>query len=290
MRANSENFGYDVLPLGNKWWRHRWEYSFVEACIISLLCLIAAFWEKLALTFLRTKVDHVASLSPLFFAESNSNYETIVLLIWRRRFTETMVVQLFVLMTLWMFMRFGVFHLWVVFQFTVTRNIHLPVEAVVYIKLAWDVSIQLVFAMIVYYTLMLQVCVVASKNTRDCMRLECGLEDELAKHPIHPMMMGKFATSPAEYAALKNTWFELVAQRATLAASEEAMSRRRNRAKSEVNSVQNEQQHYQRVSDADQTLKTHRQDLVLQNLKQALAHALHHLKWLEHRNEIEKVS
>lgn len=57
-----------------------------------------------------------------------------------------------------------------------------------------------------------------------------------------------------------------------------------------VTSVKNEWQHYERVVDADASLKNHRFDLVLQNLKQALADATHHLKWLHHRNEIEQDS
>ena len=42
--------------------------------------------------------------------------------------------------------------------------------------------------------------------------------------------------------------------------------------------------------DADASLKNHRQDLVLTNLKTALGDAIHHLKWLEHRNDIEAQS
>lgn len=52
----------------------------------------------------------------------------------------------------------------------------------------------------------------------------------------------------------------------------------------------NEAQHYQRVKAADQTLSGHRSELVLGNLTQALADALHHLKWLQHRNALEQGS
>jgi hypothetical protein len=44
------------------------------------------------------------------------------------------------------------------------------------------------------------------------------------------------------------------------------------------------------VVEADASLKNHRQDLVLNNLKTALQDAIHHLKWLGHRNEIEAAS
>lgn len=44
--------------------------------------------------------------------------------------------------------------------------------------------------------------------------------------------------------------------------------------------LENESSHYQRVAAADQTLKGHRAELVHNNLKQALADASHHLKWL----------
>lgn len=54
--------------------------------------------------------------------------------------------------------------------------------------------------------------------------------------------------------------------------------------------VQNEAAHFQRVKEVDSELKNHRQELVLQNLKQALGDATHHLKWLQHRNEAESNS
>lgn len=57
-----------------------------------------------------------------------------------------------------------------------------------------------------------------------------------------------------------------------------------------VIAVQNDQLHYTRVLDADKQLNTHRAELILQNLNQALSDASHHLKWLQHRNEQESIT
>lgn len=208
---NLGGFGSQVIPKGLKWWRYRWEYSFTEALIICLLCLIAAFWQKMH-DSCRGILSRQVHDAPNFTEEYLPH---VTLVIWVRVFRAELVVLLFVIMTLWLLARIGFFELWMQFQYHIVRGINLPEESVMYVDLSFNVAMQLVAAVILFFILMLQICYKAMENERDCKQLEEGTRSELVRDPVSPMMIGKFATSDREFAALKKGWLDGVARRSS---------------------------------------------------------------------------
>jgi len=205
-------FGTNVVPHGVKWWRYRWEYSYVESSIICLLCLIAAFWQK-AHDWFRARLSRQIHDSPVFLAD---HLPHIALATWTRYFWGEMLVLLLTLMTLWMFARTGFFIPWMRFQFWLTaQQLNMPTDPVIYVNLSRDVAMQLITSVMLFFFLTLKICYRAMQNDRDCRCLEQSRREELAEHPVASSMIGKFAESPEEFAALKKGWFEGVAYRSS---------------------------------------------------------------------------
>jgi len=209
MHEDTSGFGRGVLPLGKKWWRFRWEYSFVEALIICLLCLLAAFWTKV-LDFCREALGRKIMETPLYVEEY---FPHIALATWLRYMMGVLVVLSLVNMSLWFLIRLGLFELWVALQFFLVSGVNLPTEPAMYVDISFDVAMQLAFAMILFFFLTLQICYQAVRNDRDCKNLEEKHTNDLRRQPVSEVMIGKLASSPAEYAALKQWWFEGVVQR-----------------------------------------------------------------------------
>jgi len=126
-----------------------------------------------------------------------------------------LVVLLLTTMTLWFLARIGFFELWIRLQFFIITSLNLPTEAEMYIDMAFNVAMQLIVAVMIFFVLTLQICYRALQNDRDCSALELGLHEMLAQHPVAPNMIGKFASSPEEFAALKKGWLEGMAMRSS---------------------------------------------------------------------------
>lgn len=208
-KMRTDSFGEDVVPHGNKWWRYRWEYSYVEATIICLICLIAAFWQKVH-DMVRAHLSRQVTDAPIFFSD---HFRHIALATWVRFFWGELVVLLLVVMTLWFLARIGFFELWIRVQFFILTSINLPTEAVMYVDMSFNVAMQLIVAVMLFFLMTLQICYRALQNDRDCKALELGPREDLYRHPVSPIMIGKFASSPEEFAALKKGWLEGMALR-----------------------------------------------------------------------------
>lgn len=211
-KALLSGFGTSVVPHGMKWWRYRWEYSYVESMLICLLCLIAAFWQ-MAHDWFRARLSKQIHDSPVFLADHMPH---IALAKWTRYFWGEMMVLLLTLMTLWIFARTGFFIPWMRFQFWLTgQQLNMPTDAVIYVQLSRDVAMQLITSVMLFFFFTLMICYRTMQNDRDCRCLEQCRREELAEHPVAPLMIGKFAESPEEFAALKKGWFEGVAHRSS---------------------------------------------------------------------------
>mmetsp|Transcript_93661 Transcript_93661/g.195318 ORF Transcript_93661/g.195318 Transcript_93661/m.195318 type:complete len:1039 (-) Transcript_93661:19-3135(-) len=205
-------FGLNVVPHGSKWWRYRWEYSYVESTIICLLCLIAACWQKAHDMFHAWIGRHVYE-TPTYLGDLKPN---LVLAAWTRHFWGEMLVLLLTVMTLWILARLRFFVPWMRFHFWLTsRSINMPTEEEVYVSLSRDVAMQLIVSVMVFFSLALNVCYRAVKNDRDCRRLENSEDDALEMEPVAPNMIGRWAQTPEEFGELKQSWLEGVLYRST---------------------------------------------------------------------------
>merc|ERR1719329_727348 len=101
MRKDTDKFEEKVVPAGKKWWRYRWEYSMVEAVLMSLLCLLAFLWEG-AHWWVKRWVIRASERSPLFIKayHASSLYGS-----WSRFMFGEMFVMLLVVLSIWILNR-----------------------------------------------------------------------------------------------------------------------------------------------------------------------------------------
>lgn len=210
-KESTNNLGRNIMPNGHKFWRYRWEYSFVEALLICLIYLLAAAWQ-MALDAVRAAFGAQLSRAPGFIEDY---VPRIALATWVRFLRGELVVLLFVVMTLWVLSQVGFFGAWAHAQLVLFPSFNLPTAASKYVEMVFMLAMQLIVAVILFFMLTLQICYCAMQNERDCRLLEEGRRDELASYPVSLAMIGQFATSPEEYASLKQGWLKDVAERST---------------------------------------------------------------------------
>jgi len=212
MRVDSEGFGMGVLPTGKKWWRYRWEYSFVEAMVVCMCCAIAAFWQMALMACMRHLREKMAN-APLQEGASELGTATASLETWMHQTKLILSVLLLTVISMWTLARVGIYHIWVPLQFMIIKGTNLPSDGNAYVYLAFNVVMQLSFAMIMFFLLILMICYKAARNDHDCCNLEENNMDVLDQYPVSQNMIGGIAPTPAAFAKLKREWFRAVLER-----------------------------------------------------------------------------
>jgi len=170
VRKNTADMDTEVIPGAKKWWRYRWEYCYVEAMLLILLATLAVIWEGIY-NLLRARINYLSTTSPFFKAAQHHN---TLYFNWFMYMTGEFSVLICVVFTLWVLDHLGFFEVWISVQYDVAPEIHQPSTAAIYSKQAYDIAMQLFFAMAMFYFLVLSIVVSAVHKERNWRDFEMG--------------------------------------------------------------------------------------------------------------------
>mmetsp|Transcript_148026 Transcript_148026/g.256953 ORF Transcript_148026/g.256953 Transcript_148026/m.256953 type:complete len:920 (+) Transcript_148026:156-2915(+) len=151
----TETLDSGVHPNGNKWWRYRYEHSFVEALMMIFISALMLFYEKL-FNWLRFEV----------YAKSKMRATIGTLYtVWLEFASLQMLACLVVFLTIWLLDHCHVFDL-LARDFPGSEFMRLPVAGSQYRKLAFDICVCLIMSLLFYFVLMFSVVHAAMNKMR----------------------------------------------------------------------------------------------------------------------------
>jgi len=148
--AGAKKLDGGVHPHGDKWWRYRYEHSFVEAILMLVIVFFIILWERLyhwmrAEAYKRSEFD----------AYSWMTHSTMHIS-WLEYFSGELMVCLLVFLTVWLVGKLGMFD-YLVLYMPEDKSMHLPNKGSEYEHLAIDVCVVLFWAIVFYYILSLSI-------------------------------------------------------------------------------------------------------------------------------------
>lgn len=200
IRTDVDHFDETVVPSPEKWWRYRWEYSFVESCMLSFLCLLAVVFEGVHELF-RWWVKAEVKESALYFKD---HHDKALVLAWSRFALGELAVLLMVLSTMWIFTRMGVFHVWVSYQYSLLSDVNLPMDAIAYARISLEIFMQLGVTLMLFFACMLMVLKSAVKVEVESKLLEES--EQGTEQVVQSWALRWFVTNPKSYERLKNNF------------------------------------------------------------------------------------
>lgn len=139
-----------VVPSGNKWWRYRYEHTYVEGVIMIFIAALMIFWEW----FVKRVRHHVYSLS---HQRSHSMQQTGTMYVhWMEYLLGELTACLLVYLTIWLLSLWGIFH-WFTIYVKGGQSLRLPTKGEEYQKIAFDICVVLIFTIILYFCLIFSV-------------------------------------------------------------------------------------------------------------------------------------
>lgn len=193
--AGAKKLDGGVHPHGAKWWRYRYEHSFVEAILMIMIVFLIILWERLYHWF-RSEAYKRSD----FDAYSWMTHSTMHIS-WLEYFAGELMVCLLVFLTVWLLGKLGMLD-YLVLYMPENKEMHLPTRGSEYEHLAIDVCVVLFWAIVFYFGLSLSIVHAATKKLAEWAEME-GSEGETTGPAQRFTMIGG---SASEYAALK-TYF-----------------------------------------------------------------------------------
>jgi len=161
-------------PHGDKWWRYRYEHSYIEAIImifVSVLMLVwSIFWHHLK------HYVNVMSLVPgaapkTEWEELEEETHGTVLVVWLHCFADQMLVCIFVFLTVWILAKTPLVE-FIPQIIKPSEDMHVPHAGEEYSRLAIDCCTIFFFAMVFYFGLMFSVAHEIRNTTSDLEEFE----------------------------------------------------------------------------------------------------------------------
>lgn len=140
----------DVHPHGEKWWRYRYEHSFVEGLLVCIVTVFIFFWEWV-LKRLRSWVLRSSHLQ----LQQALLYGTLYM-DWLENALRELVACLLTFLTVWFLGHFYIFDAFPEYLPS-TKHLHLPTTGEEYRALATEMVIIVSFAILFYFALLLAV-------------------------------------------------------------------------------------------------------------------------------------
>lgn len=146
----TETLDSGVHPNGDKWWRYRYEHSFVEAAMMIFISALMLLYEKL-FNWLRHEVYYAKAPK-----RTNEALHGTMYTVWLEFASLQMLACLVVFLTIWLLDHCHVFDI-------VARHVHggefmrLPVAGPQYRHLAFDICVCLIMSLLFYFILMFSV-------------------------------------------------------------------------------------------------------------------------------------
>jgi len=155
-------------PHGSKWWRYRYEHSYIEALLMIFISFLMLFWSRV-MHNLRHYVKvwalpaDAAPMTPV--EEMDEEVHGTFYVLWLKLFAEQMMVCTLVFLTVWVLAKTKMIDLFVLVV-KPTEDMHVPHTGEEYRQLAVDICTIFFFAIFCYFSLMLAV----AHDTRDLTR------------------------------------------------------------------------------------------------------------------------
>jgi len=149
-------------PHGDKWWRYRYEHSYIESLIMIFICWLFLVWSEFV-THMKRRIKGWSSdrsSDPETVEEHEENHRAeshgVVYLVWLNTFAEQMMVCLLVFLTVWLIAKT---HLAEFFPMIIkpSEDMRVPNTAGEYRRLALDICTIFFFAIVFYFSLMFPV-------------------------------------------------------------------------------------------------------------------------------------
>jgi len=139
-----------VIPHGEKWWRYRYEHSFVEAVLMIFILFLFIFWERF-FHFIRDEAYKRSDLDHFKRMEHSTLYIS-----WLEFFTGELMVCLLVFLTVWLLGKLHLLH-YFAFVLKASDDLHLPHTGAEYEHIAVDMCVVLFWAICLYFVLALSI-------------------------------------------------------------------------------------------------------------------------------------
>lgn len=201
---SSKELDSGVVPHGDKWWRYRYEHSFVEAVLVIFILFLVLFWERF-FHYLRGEMYKRSDMDAFQWMEHSTMY-----LSWLQFFTGELMVCLLVFLTVWLFGKLKLLHY---FTLVLVENehMHLPDKGSEYEHIAIDMCVVLFWAICLYFVLALSIVHASMSALSDWADLDeqsqAGIETPTAPTAYR---IFSIASTPREWGELKNyTWLYL---------------------------------------------------------------------------------
>lgn len=166
---NAEHLDAGVIVHGQKWWRFRYEHSFVESVLMIMIIILILIWRSI---YLRLKFWIFAkseAIEPVKHLGKGTMYVH-----WLDSFSGQMTVCTFVFITVWFMWYLHVYDLFhYLFGFlcfnlvTGTAGFHTPSSAIQYRYLAIDICVNLFIAQILFFVIVFSIVYATSRKMAD---------------------------------------------------------------------------------------------------------------------------
>jgi hypothetical protein len=213
-------------PHGSKWWRYRYEYSYIESLLMIFISCLMLFWSRIM-----HHLKHYVKVWALpsdeepksQIEEMDEDVHGTFYSLWLKLFTEQMMVCILVFLTIWVLAKMHVFD---VFPMLIkaTPDMRVPQTGEEYQLLTFDICTIFFFAIMFYFCLMLTV----AHDTRDLTRaLEKREQGSQFYHLSQSPTSSRTTASQAVMGTLKrsNSGFNKTEAHFVCAMEEEMMTR-----------------------------------------------------------------
>jgi hypothetical protein len=147
-------------PHGSKWWRYRYEYSYIEAILMIFISFLMLIWSEIVYHF-RVFLNKLAASSKERMVMQREDQEeqdahNAAILSWLRMLTEQMCVCVFVFLTVWGIAKSPL----LAYAPVIIRpsdDMRVPMEPDEYRRLALDICTIFFIAIVFYFGLMFSV-------------------------------------------------------------------------------------------------------------------------------------
>jgi len=186
-----------VIPHGAKWWRYRYEHSFVEAVLMIFILFLFIFWERF-FHFIRDEAYKRSDMDHFVRMEHSTLYIS-----WLEFFTGELMVCLLVFLTVWLLGKLNLLHYFAV-VLKKSDDLHLPHTGAEYEHVAVDMCVVLFWAICLYFLLALSIVHASMRRIGEWAELDQQAEaatDGALTFRLHRRF--NIASSPAEWVELK---------------------------------------------------------------------------------------
>jgi hypothetical protein len=147
-------------PHGSKWWRYRYEYSYIEAILMIFISFLMLLWSEIVYHF-RVSLNKLAASSKERMVMQREDQEeqdahNAAILSWLRMLTEQMCVCVFVFLTVWGIAKSPLLK-YAPVLIRPSDNMRVPMEPDEYRRLALDICTIFFIAIVFYFGLMFSV-------------------------------------------------------------------------------------------------------------------------------------